>query len=705
MKTTKRNTIKKKRTKPKKAAKRKTGISIKCQLVIGFLIPIIFVIIVGISGYGRAASGMRENYENSAKTAMEMSVSCLNQAFKPIATNILTLSSDTNISGLLKGSFDKNTANRSFFASSASETFIVAEGTDTFIQNIHMVPAGSGNCVTTVNLQNRTTEATFIDALKASETEADMFASSSIYWGSYHPTVDKHLDTTEDDYAVYCSIMTGSRTNPGVLIIDISRQAIVELLEQMDFGEGSLVFFLTPENRIIQTGDASIDLLNADFYQNLSYGQAAESGTSSLIAEYVTYDNKEYYFLTETIASNNCRLAVLVPRSTITAKADHIKVITIVMVLLATVVAVMISTYIVLTIGNNINKSVNRLDEVSKGNLIMKEEKQRKDEFGKIQTAISRTILHTRKLIESVNGILTQLAASSQTVSGATNSVTALIDKISAEMDGIDRNISHEADEIHLCRRQMEELSGKIKLVDANTGEIADQINDTQTVLQDSIEAMSLMTSQSKDTYDATSEVKRVVGALESKLVNIANFADAISSIARQTNLLSLNASIEAARAGEFGRGFSVVAAEIRKLSEDSAATAAEIMKETNEIRSYTVDTVKAVQTAEEIVNRQEATVANTEYSFRQISSFVDQFIQNISIVAASTKEMDSERKQVLSSMQNIQQLSQYSVASAEAVKVSLDTQIEASKELSRSEEELNRHMQELEEAISSFRI
>lgn len=683
----------------------KTRVSIKAQLVIGFLIPIIFVIIVGISGYSRAADGMRENYENSARTAMEMSVSCLDQAFKPIATNILTLSSDTNISGLIKGFYDKNTSNRSFYSSSAYETFYVVEGTDDFIQNIHMVPAGNGDCVTTVNLYNRTSEATFIEELKASDVEANMFAGSSIYWGSYHPTIDKHLETTEDNYAIYCSIMSGNKANPGVLIIDISKQAIINLMEQMDFGENSSVFFITPENRIIQTGNTSIDLLNADFYQSSTLSDAVADNDNGLVAEYVKYNNEDYYFLTEAISSNGCRLAVLVPRSTITAKADNIKMITIVMVLLSTIIAIIISIYIVLHIGGSINKSVARLDEVSRGNLTLKDEKQRKDEFGKIQTAISNTILHTRKLIESVKQIITQLASSSQTVGEATASVTSLIEKISVEMNGIDHNISQEAEEIRLCRKQMEELSGKIKLVDANTGEITKQITDTQTVVRNSIDAMALMTSQSKDTYEATSEVKKQVSALESKLENIAVFADAITSIAQQTNLLSLNASIEAARAGELGRGFSVVAEEIRKLSENSAATASEIMKETDEIRAYTADTVKAVQTAEEIVNKQETTVSHTASAFQQISAFVDQFIENISIVSDSTSGMDAERTQVLNSIQNIQQLSQYSVASAETVKISLNTQIEASRELSCSEEKLNHHMRELEEAISSFHI
>ena len=677
--------------------------SIRTQLIIGFLVPIVFVIIVGVSGYSKAAAGMKENYENSAQTALEMSIACLDQAFKPISSNVLTFSSDTNIANLIKGSYDKNSSNRTLYANSTSTNFLVTQGMDQFIQDIHIVPAGTGDCITTSKLDNSNSQETFIQKLTASEAEADMFEGAAIHWGSYHPTVDQYLNTSEDNYAMYCSVMVGGKSNPGVLIIDLSRQAILALQEQMDFGEDSTVFFITPEGRVIQTGDSSVDLLNADFYQTMVSNK--EASDEDIVADYVKYENKDYYFLMENISSNGSHMAVMVPRSTITAGADSIKLLTIMMVVLSSIIAAALSTYIILNIVKSINKSVGRLSEVSKGNLILKEEKPRKDEFGKIQAAISNTILRTKELIQSVKTIIAQVSVSSQTVGDATASATAIIEEISAEMSGIGSNISKEADEIQLCHTQMDNLSGKIKLVDTNTSDIADQIADTRTVLQNSIDAMSLMTSQSKATYEATTEVKAQVNALESKLENIANFADAISSIASQTNLLSLNASIEAARAGEFGRGFSVVAEEIRKLSVDSATTASDIMKETDVIRSYTVDTVKSVQSAEKIVSEQETTVANTSEAFRQIRDFVDQLMENISVVAASTKEMDEERRRVLTSMRNIQELSGYSVESAEMIQASLNTQIANSEELNQSAEELRDRMVELEQAIATFRI
>ena len=103
--------------------------------------------------------------------------------------------------------------------------------------------------MTTVNLYNRTSEATFIEELKVSEDEADMFAGSSIYWGSYHPTIDKHLETTEDDYAVYCSIMSGSKTNPALSQTDgeivrqtnlLSLNASIEAARELSCSEEKL---------------------------------------------------------------------------------------------------------------------------------------------------------------------------------------------------------------------------------------------------------------------------------------------------------------------------------------------------------------------------------------------------------------------------------------------------------------------------------
>lgn len=678
-----------------KKPKKLPQINMKVQLVVGFMIPIIFVVIVGMVSFIKASDGMKSNYEKATLNAIEMAVGSLDQGFKPIVSNTLSLAMDNQVSSFTKGMYDNDSNTRSKIKDSIADKVLVMQTADDFISNIYVIPSGTGLLVTTATTTSSSTK-TFADVLQSEAPE--MFADTGIFWGGSHPLIDSKMEIGEEDYALYCSSMVGSGTGAGVIVVDIKADAITGLMEKLDLGKGSLMSFVAPGGRELSY-NGKTKISDQDFFKK------AFELDQDIVSDYVNYKGESYFFIMAKSKTTGGALTVMVPKDAITQNADAIRNVTIVLVVLAVLVALILSGVIIANISINISRSVNRLNEVAAGNLIIRNEKKRKDEFGKIQNAIAETIVNTRRLIDSVKEIIGTVAVSTEEVAELTSVLGDMTDTMSGNINGINTNIGEESKEINICHEQMEELSHKIKVVDKNTTEVVDYIQSTREIISNGMQAMELMTEQSRSTYLVTGEVKNNVNMLGDKLESIVRFVDDISDIASQTNLLSLNASIEAARAGQNGKGFSVVAEEIRKLSEDSAKTATDIRKVVAEVKAYTGTTVSTVLTAESIVNKQEATVHNTLDAFERISKFIEQFVTNMEEVSGSIGEMNMERRNVLDSIKNILRLSEESVESANMVQHSLTSQVECTQSLNDIAEELRTQMGELEEAIASFKF
>ena len=135
------------------------------------------------------------------------------------------------------------------------------------------------------------------------------------------------------------------------------------------------------------------------------------------------------------------------------------------------------------------------------------------------------------------------------------------------------------------------------------------------------VDSVSELTGTAQSTTEITTHVVEAIGLLETKTRSIGQIIGVINGIAEQTNLLSLNASIEAARAGEAGRGFSVVAEEIRKLADQSLGSAKQISKIVDEIVANMGEVVNVAKKAEDVVKQQEESVSNTTNSFNEMDS------------------------------------------------------------------------------------
>ncbi|NRD78152.1 hypothetical protein HPT25_12215 [Bacillus sp. BRMEA1] len=208
---------------------------------------------------------------------------------------------------------------------------------------------------------------------------------------------------------------------------------------------------------------------------------------------------------------------------------------------------------------------------------------------------------------------------------------------------------------------QIDAINNRTENVKEDTDVIIEQFNQDKQVIENLVKI-------NEQSYDEMQKIAEVTQSLEASSHNIGNITQVISSIAEQTNLLALNASIEAARAGEAGRGFSVVADEIRKLAEQSAHSVMEINNIIQETQNYLSKNIESIQTMQTISKDQTEYVSQTKDSFDEIITKVSNIASGISDVVSKLENMQRGKNDVIGYVQSVSAATEEVSASVEEV-------------------------------------
>ena len=675
------------------------NINIKLQLLVGFIIPVVFVILVGIVSYNKAEEGMISNYEISAQNTINTQVEYLDFGFNLIRSDIVQIKLDKELQSLVAGTYANDISKYSSTWNKTSSTIATKATLNQFINNIYIIPKQNTDVISTVG-GGGTKKKGFYENWSKSEEGATIIKGDNVGWVSSHDEMDSATGYNSEEYLI--SYMSNFPNNAAVIVADIKKQSILDSLQSIDYSEGAIIGFITAEGKELvvkeDTNNTEIVFSEQEFYQNCKITEE-NSGT-----QYINYNGKDYLFIYRISEETGATLVYMVPEAKVTASATEIKNLTLILVIIASIVAVFIGVGISLNITGNMDSIIKRLRKVAEGDLTVQMNTKGNSEFSMLNRHIANVIDNTRKLIQEVENIADVVNVSAEEMESVSGQMEISSTGIIEALEEIDVGVGQQADDAQECLLQMDSLSQIIEVVSEDIERTAKNSENTKEAVTQSIGTMEMLASQTKDTIEVTSQVKEDVEDLEKKSSEIKKFVAIIADIAEQTNLLSLNASIEAARAGEAGRGFSVVAEEIRKLADGSHQAADEINKLVATIEKQTKETVGIAMKAEKTVEEQAQTVDAIKDAFRQIYDATEEVIVNITDVENKVKGMDKERGGTLEAISSISEVSEETAASSSNLFSIAQSQKEVVGSLTQASEELKANTEELKQAISVFK-
>lgn len=319
------------------------------------------------------------------------------------------------------------------------------------------------------------------------------------------------------------------------------------------------------------------------------------------------------------------------------------------------------------------------------------------NEIHQIGLAFNETVHQFKEMVKELQNNSQNVNTMAETLTEIAEQTSRSTEEVSQTITGVAEATSAQTQDTEATANQMNDLSVELNTINESIMKMGENIDKTMITNGENMFATQDVNQNWKETLSTLNDLKQRIEGVDEDIQNIEGIIKTISTIAQKTNLLALNASIEAARAGEAGRGFSVVAEEIRTLAEQSAESSENIQGIIHTIQGKSTDMVEHLEETDEGSQVQTEKIQEAIRASEEVAASIEQVAESMVYVMQSSTIISDKKEEVVAQLESIAASAQENSAGTEEVSANAE-------EILATMEEFSSNIKSLEEVANQLK-
>lgn len=602
-----------------------------------FLISIIPIIIICSVAFTKINDITSSNFRSSSTASTLGTKKLLDSQFEDIINTMISFSKqdmfiNTNISS--KSTIDE-------FAEIKNVLKLIKESNSSILSASFTFDKSKSYYSYPNNSLETDFDATATEAYKGAAQFRDVAYITNIY---------KNTNSNTDCVTISYGIRKNNQAI-GVISVDLDLNGLSKNLTNMLTESGSYEFILCDINGhvIASSNDKLIDTKAVADYSIWKNIRSNSNGVENFYLE-----DQKYLVSYETSEITGWKFIYKIPENILTKSRNSLIRNFSLIIIVAIIGIIIISTKFSNSLSKNILKIKNAINEAALGNFNNKILINSKDELEILANSYNNMCINVSSLLENFNSSVEDVNSAALNLNNKSKELSSSISGINETINKIDLGTTNSTNNLELLTSNMKDVSNSINRIDSLATNVNSMAHKANSLSEFGLDIINALIDKANGTRKITYEVNDVIQLVSKSVEEIAIMNDTITQITKQTNLLSLNAAIEAARAGEAGRGFTVVAHEIKKLAEQTELSAKEISNTITHVKTNVQNAVAKANETSNAVESQQNSVKQSHDIFRDIISSINTLSIKVNDISKDLGELTSRKDKVLKQVQSL---------------------------------------------------